>query len=236
MMSHKSFPFPIMGLIHLTNKIEVFGSIPLHSSVNAKITLNRNYILHEKGFCFSITSELFNDHGDVLWQNESLMLKRFSSFSQENIENLTRYESKIKDSDVYDMTEISKWRMKSTLGREYAKISGDFNPIHLTSLTAFMFGFKNGSIAHGMCTKARVLADLIPQEKIGNYDGSVTKKSIIDAYVEFKTPLFLPGTVSLLHKNEVTSELNRTGSVFELKGDINGEHKPHLRGICSWDI
>ena len=45
------------------------------------------------------------------------------------------------------------------LGRRYAAISGDYNPIHLGALSAKLFGFKQ-AIAHGMWSKARCLAAL----------------------------------------------------------------------------
>ena len=45
------------------------------------------------------------------------------------------------------------------LGRRYAAVSGDRNPIHMHSLSAKALGFP-GAIAHGMWTKARCLAAL----------------------------------------------------------------------------
>ncbi|MEL6349641.1 MAG: MaoC/PaaZ C-terminal domain-containing protein, partial [Myxococcota bacterium] len=51
------------------------------------------------------------------------------------------------------------WRLPENLGRKYARISGDYNPIHLSALTARPFGFRR-AIIHGMWTKARCLAQL----------------------------------------------------------------------------
>ena len=47
----------------------------------------------------------------------------------------------------------------SDLGRQYAAVSGDRNPIHLFDLTAMPLGFRH-HIAHGMWSKARCLAEL----------------------------------------------------------------------------
>jgi acyl dehydratase len=44
------------------------------------------------------------------------------------------------------------------VGRQYARVSGDFNPIHITDLTARFFGFKR-AIAHGMWSLARCAAE-----------------------------------------------------------------------------
>ena len=57
----------------------------------------------------------------------------------------------------------------SGTGWRYARISGDFNPIHLTDRTAGMFGFKQ-SVAHGMWSLGRCLGsaakDLFSQDVI----------------------------------------------------------------------
>ena len=50
-------------------------------------------------------------------------------------------------------------RVPGDIGRRYAAVSGDRNPIHLYPLTARAFGFPR-AIAHGMWLKARTLAAL----------------------------------------------------------------------------
>ena len=77
----------------------------------------------------------------------------------------------------------TKWRLPRDLGRRYAAVSGDRNPIHLYAATAKAFGFPR-QIAHGMWTKARCLAAL--------------QGRLPDAYsveVGFKKPIPLPSTV-----------------------------------------
>jgi hypothetical protein len=99
----------------------------------------------------------------------------------------------------------------SHIGRRYGLVSGDINPIHLSALTAKMLGFRK-AIAHGMWTKARALATLMPREPVEQ----------AEAMVEFKTPLFLPARASLWAARE---EGNALFEVRNAKGD-----KPHLRG------
>ena len=50
-------------------------------------------------------------------------------------------------------------RVPDDIGRRYAAVSGDRNPIHLHALAAKAFGFPS-AIAHGMWLKARALAAL----------------------------------------------------------------------------
>ncbi len=73
--------------------------------------------------------------------------------------------------------------MGGDLGRRYAGVSGDRNPIHMHALTAKPLGFPR-AIAHGMWTKARCLAAL--------------ESRLPDAFavdVRFRKPILLPGRV-----------------------------------------
>jgi acyl dehydratase len=69
------------------------------------------------------------------------------------------------------------------VGRRYAAVSGDVNPIHLNPVAARLFGFRR-SIAHGMWLKARCLAA---------FEGRLP--DALTASVQFKSPLLLPSTV-----------------------------------------
>ena len=58
-----------------------------------------------------------------------------------------------------DVPASAEWKLGGDLGRRYAAVSGDRNPIHMHALTAKPLGFP-AAIAHGMWTKARCLAAL----------------------------------------------------------------------------
>jgi acyl dehydratase len=68
-------------------------------------------------------------------------------------------------------------------GRVYARISGDYNPIHLNKLLARMFGFKQ-PILHGMDTVATALA----RSGIANPEHLECR---------FKRPVYLPARVKM---------------------------------------
>lgn len=55
--------------------------------------------------------------------------------------------------------EVVGLQIPSDMGRLYAAISGDRNPIHLHPLAAKAFGFRT-TIVHGMWTLARCLAEV----------------------------------------------------------------------------
>ena len=102
------------------------------------------------------------------------------------------------------------WSVPGDIGRRYAAVSGDRNPIHLHRLTALPFGLSR-PIAHGMWLKARCLAALEP---------SLRPPHTVD--VEFKLPLFVPARVTF------TTRRDGAERRFEVR-DAKGE-KPHLTG------
>jgi acyl dehydratase len=99
-----------------------------------------------------------------------------------------------------------EWKLPGDLGRRYASVSGDSNPILLYPLTAKAFGFDR-PIAHGMWTKARCLAAL----------------RLPDAFtvsVRFKKPIFLPGTVRFGADDDRFAVQSRKGAMH-LEGRIS---------------
>jgi len=98
-------------------------------------------------------------------------------------------------------------------GRRYARISQDYNPIHLHAATARLFGFKR-AIAHGLWSKARVLAELQPKLACAprRFD------------VSFRQPLLLPGRATLRYVQEATgiefALLEASGGKVHLSGTL----------------
>jgi acyl dehydratase len=119
---------------------------------------------------------------------------------------------------------VARWQLPAQLGRDYAHASGDYNPIHLTTLSAKAFGFPR-AIAHGMWTLARAAAALQPPKPLA--------EAVISA--EFKLPMLLPGDASLWTNIPATAAAaiaattTRELEVRDAAGD-----KPHLRGRFQW--
>ena len=102
------------------------------------------------------------------------------------------------------------WQLAGDVGRRYAAVSGDRNPIHLHPLTARLFGFPR-PIAHGMWSKARCLAAL---------EGLLPDRLAVE--VEFKKPLPLPSRVSF------ASAADGDRRAFDLRDARSGA--PHVVG------
>jgi acyl dehydratase len=99
------------------------------------------------------------------------------------------------------------------IGRRYAAVSGDRNPIHMHALTAKAFGFPR-AIAHGMWTKARCLAALGPE--------------LPDAFTvtaAFRKPIRLPATVAFA---ESAADATIAFGVRDAKRGT-----PHLDGLVT---
>lgn len=84
---------------------------------------------------------------------------------------------------------IETWRFASNAGFDYARLTGDFNPIHWISGYARRSGFKN-TILHGFATMSRATEGL---ERA--LEGEGRSLSMLDA--RFTKPLVLPGAATL---------------------------------------
>ena len=104
----------------------------------------------------------------------------------------------------------TEWKLAADLGRKFAAVSGDYNPIHLYAVTAKAFGFPS-QIAHGIWTKAACVAAL---------GSRVPEAATVE--VEFKKPVLLPTKVAF------GSRIVDGGMDFSLTNPKNG--KPHVVG------
>lgn len=202
LMCASNFPWSVMGLVHLGNTIEQHRALAPGQKLSVEVTSGA-LIAHEKGQVFSLLSRATRG-GELVWESASYYLRMGVRTPRG-----TSYQSALIDDTP--LSRQADWQARADIGRRYGSVSGDINPIHLSAVSAKLFGFKR-AIAHGMWTKARALATLLPQEPVDH----------VLAQVEFKTPLFLPGRATLWtgHSGQ--------GVLFEVR---NGRgDKPHLRG------
>ena len=204
-MADGSFPFGAVGLVHLENRIAQRRPIGIGEELTLAV---RPTPLkpHAKGQTFSLLTEARAGE-ELVWQSESTMLRRQASGSAEAARK--SYGERTPD-DGADLSPAAEWKLDGDLGRRYAAVSGDRNPIHMHSLTAKPLGFP-AAIAHGMWTKARCLAALEPR-----LPDSFT------AEVAFRRPILLPGRV------EFGSSADGGRTAFFVR-DAK-QHTPHLEG------
>jgi acyl dehydratase len=177
LMTDRSFPLALPGLVHVRNRIEADRSIGAAEPLDLEVWAER-FATHPRGATVDLCASV-SAGGAEVWRGRSTYLARGATAP----EGAPAADVEVAVGDVERMA--AQWRVPEDAGRRYAKVSGDVNPIHLSGLTAKAFGFKR-AIAHGMWVKARALAALS-----GRLPDAVT----VD--VAFRKPLFLPSTVTL---------------------------------------
>ena len=177
LMTDKHFPFPLLGLVHLRNRISLRR--PLGGVMKVQVSVRVAHLKpHAKGATFSLITQVEDALG-LLWEEESVMLCRGAQVAGE-------IEPEPEPSPL-PMSALATWFAPSDIGRRYARVSGDYNPIHLSNLSAKLFGFPQ-AIAHGLWIESRTLAAL--------YDHLPT--SNVEISVAFQKPIRLPSEVTLL--------------------------------------
>jgi acyl dehydratase len=149
-MAHAAFALRPMGLIHLANSIAVPGELRPGMAVGLVVSA-RNYRKTEAGLAFDMDTEM-SHAGQPVWRETCVFMSRWPDSVQRSGARPPRPPKAPKDSDVlaeFDVGLGTAWR--------YARVSGDFNPIHLNDRAARFFGLR-GAISHGMWSLARSLA------------------------------------------------------------------------------
>jgi len=186
-MADGGFPFGAVGLVHVENRIEQHRRIGSGEKLTIRVRPTK-LAPHPKGQTFGLLTEVTVGREKV-WESTSTMLRRGKGDGSDAASSATRKggRSSAAAGDFaalpVDTPASAEWRLGGDLGRSYAAVSGDRNPIHMHSLTAKPLGFP-GAIAHGMWTKARCLAAL--------------ESRLPDAFaadVRFRKPILLPAHV-----------------------------------------
>jgi acyl dehydratase len=195
-------PWPALGTVHLANRIHQHQG--LHAGDDLRVEMRTGELMaHEKGQAFHLEMSILRD--DVLVWEATQTLLRLGVKNPTGTAFVSRLAA---DTPLSRQTDFAA---PADMGRRYAKVSGDFNPIHLSAASAKLFGFRQ-AIAHGLWTTARALAPLVPDQPLAQAE--------LD--VEFKTPLFLPATASLWSTRKIQ------GTLFEVR-NAKGD-RPHVRG------
>lgn len=196
------FPFPLLGLVHVKNDITQYRAIGNQEPLDIECELTGPTAV-AKGLEFSILTRV-STSGKLVWESVSTNLYRTKT-------DITDDKDEKKKSDDFFVDKRVYWDIPENIGRRYAKVSGDSNPIHMHAVSARLFGF-NRAIAHGMWNKAYSLAALESQLPEGPFKISVS----------FKLPVFLPSKVQLQYTN--------TGDQLEFRVKDKDGQKPHLAG------
>ncbi|HZH68361.1 MAG TPA: MaoC/PaaZ C-terminal domain-containing protein [Chitinophagales bacterium] len=201
LLAHPDAPFPMPGLVHLSFKINQYTTIYPTDKLDTTVKFG-NLIQHDKGTGVETIMSL-SRHGQVVWEQKNINLylgKKGLGIPGEDI-----VEGEITEPDLSTL-----WSLHPKNAIDFAKVSGDFNPIHLHDITAKIFGFRK-QIAHGWYSLCRAVSPM-----------STTIKGIHELYGSFKKPLFLPSKV--LGRTQEDNGL----VLFDVINEKEGY--PHLKG------
>jgi acyl dehydratase len=174
LMATRAFPLPLLGLVHTSIRITAHG--PLTAADRPDLAVRATGLRpHRRGTEVTLLTEA-RLSGDLVWQDHSTYLARHHAPAQEDAGAPAAGGSPDRTDEL---PVVARWPLAAGLGRRHARVSGDYNPIHLYALTARPFGFPR-AIVHGMWTVARCAAE---------HPGAT------GITAEFRRPVLLPSTV-----------------------------------------
>jgi acyl dehydratase len=200
-MTDPAFPAPAIGTVHLENSITGHRPIAIGESLLVSASVGPAEA-HPKGTIYRFATEV-RAGDELVWESVSTYLRRGKG--DESASSGSTFPDAAPTGTV--------WNLPADLGRRYAAVSGDHNPIHLYPLTAKALGFPR-QIAHGMWSKARCIAAL--ENRLPD---------AVRADVAFKKPIILPGRVAF------GSTPTDDGYAFSLSNPKSGA--PHLAGATT---
>jgi acyl dehydratase len=220
LLTRRDFPYPLLGLVHIRNEIAQLRPIGVTETLDYHVWIDRPY-QHEKGTAFDVRAEVSDSVGNLVWRSSSTYLRRAAAASAAGPAASSGRPAAASSADVAGSVGAvgggaavplpgATWQLPADLGRRYAALSGDRNPIHLYPWTAKLFGFRR-QIAHGMWSAARCLAALGTDEAAAEYT------------VDFRAPVLLPSTVVLATTRGV-------GGTTEFTLASAGSGRTHLTG------
>jgi acyl dehydratase len=203
-LTDPTFPFPAIGLVHIYNTITIRRPILTSESLTLKAWAEP-LVAHPRGRAVPVRTEAYVGD-ELVWEETALNLRI-------GRRNEAAVAPEVTSAEAYAFA--AKWKLPADLGRRYAAIAGDYNPIHIHPLTARLLGFPR-AIAHGFWTKSRAL---------GQLQGQLPDACSVE--VAFKRPILLPAAV-----NYVEGVRDAAGIGFGVRDPKT--NAPHLDGYVSF--
>ena len=186
LMTRPGFPLPLLGLVHVRNDVEQQRPLRVDETFDLSIRIGEGRQV-KAGFEFDLIMEAAPVESEPVWRATMTVIHRSKQAAPKG-------GSKGKPAAAAVDGRLSQYFALSApedTGRRYAKVSQDYNPIHLYGFTAKLFGFPR-AIGHGLWSAARCLALL--QDQLPGAPRSYS--------VQFKQPLLLPGRAALRYAVE----------------------------------
>lgn len=184
-LTSQAFPLSLLGIVHVRQRIEQARAIACGEALSGRVWVE-GHRPARKGGEFDMHT-VISAAGTEVWHGVTTILSRNLPGDGE-----ARPRAEL---PAFHAERSASWALDADLGRRYARVSGDVNPIHQYAWTARLFGFKR-AIIHGWWTLARCLAELD------------VAPGAVRVEASFLSPLLLPSTASF------TSGTSGDGEVF----------------------
>lgn len=196
----KGFPFKVMGLVHMENRIRQYRPVGRAEKLDVSCYFD-GLRRHRLGWQVTLVTEVHVD-AELVWESKGISLVKTGDLPK-----------RAAPAASANLPEGEVWVLDASLGRQYARVSGDYNPIHLYPWSARFFGFK-AQIIHGMWSKGRCISALA--DKL---------RDSFDISVSFRKPIFLPCQVSFHCQAEQQSGSFTLGSADGEKLHLSGKYE-----------
>lgn len=195
LLLHPGFPFPPLGVVHRAERIVRTRTMAVGTPVDITSTLD-GYHEVPSGVAFTLRSTLSQD-GEVVWTHTTTAVRRVGSGSSRP------YTGDAPRSGPWER----EWDVPSGVGRRYGLVSGNIDPIHMSNVTAWAFGYRR-AVVHGMWTVSRTVAEL--EEPFG--------AATLD--VRFRSLLTAPSHVTLVRDGTRFALWRRAGDRPVIEGSL----------------
>ncbi len=205
-LTRKVFPLRAFGLVHTRNQVVMRRAIAEREILDFRCETGASRVI-KSGLEFDVLVTI-SSCGEVVWENTSTYLSRG------HFGDADPNQARPSLPELAEGTPAAEMAIGKDLGRRYARVSGDYNPIHVSSVLAKLFGFPR-AIIHGMWSAAACAGRMPKLDGDGplNYD------------ILFKGPVFLGSRAKLVSASSGASHR------FDLYCGSNP--KPCLCGMLS---
>ena len=196
------FPLRAMGLIHASNLITAWRAIRPDEAIGLHVHVSGHRTLGQGGHTAFDLITTATAGEETVWEEVTTIISPGKNTGG------SRSKSAPEPGLEQAPLRSAAWALDEGLGRRYAAVSGDYNPIHLHPLSARLLG-RPRPIVHGMWTAARVAAAL-DEDFCSSYPRSLR--------IDFKRPVALPARVIFSAWQADDASQAETHLRFDLRG------------------
>ena len=180
-MLDKQFSLPIPGMVHIENLLTKVAEFDINAPCDIDTLVFVEY--KENSSLKPIFSVEISQNGNTIATCNSIYIIKRKSKKKKNKKKETAPLSEVKHK--------ASWKLNPQMGKEYASISGDKNPIHTSVIFAKMLGFRK-RIMHGWYSTCR----------IERYVEEHFNAPISEISVNFSAPVLLPSQPQLVMQKD----------------------------------